>query len=218
MPEDVKARRPYRSERRREQAEETRERVLDAAARLFAQRGFESATIAAIAAEAGVSAETVYAGFRNKRTLLGELIRRAVRGAERSPVPQQAGPQALAAETDQREQLRLFAGDVSLRLERVGPLVEVLTAAALSEPELAGLLAKIHSERLENLRTLVAALSANGSLRLAPEAALDTVWALASPDLHRLLTQTRNWSRETYCEWLSASLAELLLRSGSPAP
>lgn len=216
MPEDVKARRPYRSERRREQAEETRERVLDAAANLFAQRGFESATIAAIAAEAGVSAETVYAGFRNKRTLLGELIRRAVRGAERSPVPQQAGPQALAAETDQREQLRLFAGDISLRLERVGPLVEVLKAAALSEPELAGLLAKIHSERLENLRTLVAALSANGSLRLEPEPALDTVWALASPDLHRLLTQTRSWSRETYCEWLSESLAALLLRSGSP--
>src|SRR4051794_7364651 len=197
MPEDVKARRPYRSKRRREQAEETRERVLDAAANLFAQRGFESATIAAIAAEAGVSAETVYAGFRNKRTLLGELIRRAVRGAERSPVPQQAGPRALVAETDQREQLRLFAGDVSLRLERVGPLVEVLTAAALSEPELAGLLAKINSERLENLRTLVAALSANGSLRLEPETALDTVWALASPDLHRLLTQTRSWSRET---------------------
>jgi AcrR family transcriptional regulator len=215
MPDDVKARRPYRSVRRREQAVETRERVLDAAALLFGRRGFESATIAAIAAEAGVSAETVYAGFRNKRTLLGELIRRAVRGAERSPVPLQAGPQALAAVTDQREQLRLFAADVSLRLERVGPLVEVLTTAALSEPELAGLLSKIHSERLENLRVLVTALSANGPLRLASEEALDTVWALASPDLYRLLTQTRSWSREAYCEWLSASLAALLLPGDS---
>jgi hypothetical protein len=55
-------------------------------------------------------------------------------------------------------------------------------------------------------------------MRLEPEAALDTVWALASPDLHRLLTQTRGWSRETYCGWLSESLAALLLRSGSPAP
>ena len=97
MPGDVKPRRPYRSERRREQAEETRERVLEAAARLFAERGFESATIAAIAAEAGVSPETVYAAFRNKRTLLGELIRAAVRGSDSSPVPQQAGPRAVAA-------------------------------------------------------------------------------------------------------------------------
>ena len=212
MSEDVKPRRPYRSERRREQAEETRERVLEAAARLFAVRGFESATIAAIAAEAGVSPETVYAAFRNKRTLLGELIRAAVRGSDSSPVPLQAGPRAVAAATDQRDQLRLFAADISSRLERVGPLVEVLSTAARSEPELAALLAKIHGERLENLRTFVAALAANGPLRLEPDAALDTVWALASPDLHRLLTRTRGWTREQYCDWLAESLATLLLR------
>jgi AcrR family transcriptional regulator len=211
MPENVKPRRSYRSERRREQAEETRERVLTAAARLFGERGFESATIAAIAAEAGVSPETVYAGFRNKRTLLGELIRTAVRGGEASPVLEQPGPRAVAAATDQREQLRLFAADISIRLERVGPLVEVLSTAARTEPELADLLAKIHGERLENLRRFVQALSANGPLRLEPEAALDTVWALASPDLHRLLTRTRGWARERYCAWLAESLAAILL-------
>jgi AcrR family transcriptional regulator len=211
MPEEVKPRRPYRSQRRREQAEETRARVLEAAARLFAERGFESATIAAIAEEAGVSPETVYAGFRNKRTLLGELIRAAVRGGEASPVPEQAGPRAVAASLDQREQLRLFAADISLRLERVGPLVEVLSTASRIDQELAALLAKIHDERLENLRTFVHALAANGRLRIEPEAALDTVWALASPDLHRLLTRTRGWSRERYREWLAESLAALLL-------
>ena len=175
------------------------------------ERGFESATIAAIAEEAGVSPETVYAGFRNKRTLLGELIRRAVRGRRVSPVPEQAGPRAVAAAADQREQLRLFAADISLRLERVGPLVEVLATASRNDPELAALLAKIHDERLENLRTFVHALAANGPLRLEPEAALDTVWALASPDLHRLLTRTRGWSQERYREWLAESLAALLI-------
>ena len=211
MPEDVKPRRPYRSQRRREQAEETRARVLEAAARLFAERGFESATISAIAEAAGVSPETVYAGFRNKRTLLGELIRAAVRGSEAAPVPEQAGPRAVAAAVDQREQLQLFAADVSLRLERVGPLVEVLSTASRTDPELAALLAKIHDERLANLRTFVQALAANGPLRLEPEAALDTVWALASTDVHRLLTGTRGWSRERYGEWLAGSLAALLL-------
>ena len=211
MPEDVKPRRPYRSQRRREQAEETRARVLEAAARLFAERGFESATISAIAEAAGVSPETVYAGFRNKRTLLGELIRAAVRGSEAAPVPEQAGPRAVAAAVDQREQLQLFAADVSLRLERVGPLVEVLSTASRTDPELAALLAKIHDERLANLRTFVQALAANGRLRLEPEAALDTVWALASTDVHRLLTGTRGWSRERYREWLAGSLAALLL-------
>jgi AcrR family transcriptional regulator len=211
MPEDVKPRRPYRSERRREQAEETRERVLAAAGRLFAERGYESATIAAIAAEAGVAPETVYAGFRNKRTLLGEAIRRAVRGGDESPVPHQRGPRAVVAATDQREQLRLFAADISQRLERAAPLVGVVTAASRTEPELAGLLAKLHGERLENLRTFVDALSANGPLRLEPEPALDTVWALASPDLHQLLTRSRGWTRERYSGWLADSLVAILL-------
>jgi AcrR family transcriptional regulator len=214
MPENVKPRRAYRSDRRREQAAETRVRVLEAAAKLFCERGFESATIAAIAAEAGVAPETVYAGFRNKRTLLGELVRNAVRGGEEAPVPEQEGPRAIHAVSDQREQLRLFAADISLRLERVGPLVEVLSTASRTDPELAELLARIHGERLANLRTFVGALSANGPLRLAPDAALDTVWALASPDLHRLLTATRGWTRERYCEWLAESLAVLLLASG----
>jgi hypothetical protein len=57
----------------------------------------------------------------------------------------------------------------------------------------------------------VQALAANGPLRLEPEAALETVWALASPDLHQLLTRTRGWTRDRYCAWLAGSLARLLL-------
>jgi AcrR family transcriptional regulator len=211
MPENVKRRRPYRSERRREQAEETRERVLDAAAGLFGERGFESTTISAIAQAAGVSSETVYGRFGNKRALLGELVRRAVRGREPAPVGEQAGPRAVAASTDQREQMRLFAADVTTRLERVGPLIEVLASAARADPELAQLLTTVHDERLRGLRGFVDALTSNGPLQLEPEAALDTVWALASPELHRLLTRGRGWRRERYCAWLEASLSALLL-------
>jgi AcrR family transcriptional regulator len=208
MPDGVK--RPYRSERRREQAEQTRTRVLDAAAALFRQRGFEGASVAAIAAEAGVSPETVYARFTNKRTLLGELVRRAVRGDDPAPVPEQAGPRALAASTDQREQLGLFAADIAMRLERAAPLVAVV-GGARGEPELAELFARLHADRLRNLRVLVDALTANGPLRVPPDEAVETVWALASPELYRLLTEARGWSRARYCGWLADSLAALLL-------
>jgi AcrR family transcriptional regulator len=209
--EQAEPRRAYRSERRREQAASTRERVLASAARLFTERGFDGAAIAAIAADAGVSPETVYATFRNKRTLLGELVRRAVRGGDEAPVPAQAGPMALAAVTDRHEQLRLFARDIVLRLERVGPLLEVLATAARTDAELAALLERIHAERRANLGTFIDALTANGALRAERDEALDTVWAIASPELHRLLTGTRGWTREQYCEWLAATLAALLL-------
>jgi AcrR family transcriptional regulator len=204
-------RRPYRSARRREQAEGTRGRVLASAAQLFAKHGYDGAAMTAIAAGAGVAPETVYAAFRNKRTLLGELVRRAVRGEDDAPVPEQAGPAALAAVTDPREQLRLFAADIVVRLERVGPLLEVLAAAARADAELAALLARVHAERRANLATFVDALATHGELRADPDEALDTVWALASPELHRLLTATRGWTRERYCGWLAGSLATLLL-------
>ncbi len=208
---NVKARR-YRSERRREQAEQTRERVLDAAATLFEERGFEGASVAAIAEQAGVSEETVYARFGNKRTLLGELVRRGVRGDDPRPVPEQEGPRAVIAATDQHEQLRLFAADIVLRLERAAPLVAIVGGASRSEPELAELLARLHADRLKNLRVLVDALTANGSLQLPNDEAVETVWALTSPELHQLFSRVRGWTRRRYCDWLADSLVHLLLQ------
>ena len=57
---------------------------------------------------------------------------------------EQEGPRRLAAATDQREQLRLFAADVVLRLERAAPLVAIVSGASRSEPELAELLVGLH--------------------------------------------------------------------------
>ncbi|HEV2724317.1 MAG TPA: helix-turn-helix domain-containing protein [Thermoleophilaceae bacterium] len=207
--------RPYRSERRREQAEQTRERVLNAATKLFEERGFDGASVAAIAERAGVSEETVYARFKNKRTLLGELVRRAVRGEDPKPVPEQEGPRAVVAATDQHEQLRLFAADIVLRLERAAPLVAIVGGASRSEPELAELLARLHADRLKNLSVLVDALAANGPLRLTNDEAVETVWALTSPELHQLLSRVRGWTRRRYCDWLADSLAQLLLQESS---
>jgi AcrR family transcriptional regulator len=210
---DVKPR-SYRSERRLEQAEQTRQRVLDAAATLFEQRGFDGASVSAIAERAGVSEETIYARFRNKRTLLGELVGRAVRGDDPRPVPEQEGPRALAATTDQREQLRLFASDIALRLERAAPIVAIVSGAARSDPELAELLARLHAVRLKNLATLVDALAANGRLRIPADEAVETVWALTSPELHQLLARGRGWTRRRYTAWLADSLTVLLLAGG----
>ena len=211
MPEPVKPRRPYRSERRREAAQRTRQRILDAARTRFVERGYAGTTIAAIAADAATAAETVYATFGSKVALLDELVRRAARGDGEDEILEQAGPARVAAATDQREQLRLFAEDVAARLERVGPILGVLANAAASEPALADLYRGIHEARLRNLRTLPAALARNGPLRVDEETAAETIWALASPDLHSLLTGVRGWKRERYTAWLADSLAAILL-------
>ena len=169
-------RRAYRSERRREQAEETREKVLAAAAELFQERGYEGASIAAIAAAAGVSQETIYARFRNKRALVGELLARAVRGTDPRPVPEQEGPRAIMAGADQREQLRLFAADLALRLERAAPLLAIVAGAARGEPELTELVARAHAGRLESFREFVDAVARNGPLRVSKKDATAQIY------------------------------------------
>ena len=52
----------------------TREDILEAARRLFAERGYQGATIRAIAADAGVDAALVVHFFGNKAALMGEAI------------------------------------------------------------------------------------------------------------------------------------------------
>ena len=211
MTEPVTPRRRYRSERRRAAAQETRVAILEAARRCFLERGYAGATIASIAAEAGTAAETVYATFGSKVALLEALVRGAARGDEETEILEQAGPARVSAATDQREQLRLLALDISERLDRVGPLLVVLAAAARSDPALAELHRRLHEARLSNLRTIPTSLARNGRLRIDDEAAAETIWALASPDLYTLLTESRGWPREQYATWLADALGAILL-------
>lgn len=55
-------------------AEETRGRVLDAAASLFSTKGYDAASIAEIAAEAGVSGGAIYSHFSSKAELFAAAL------------------------------------------------------------------------------------------------------------------------------------------------
>jgi AcrR family transcriptional regulator len=62
---------------RRQETRETRERVLDAAGELFAERGFRDTTIREIKDRAGANIAAVNYYFRDKESLHEEVIRRA---------------------------------------------------------------------------------------------------------------------------------------------
>lgn len=70
--------RPYQSELRAEQAEDTRRRILDAALRVAAA-GLATLSVPAVAREAGVSVPTVYRHFGTKSELLTEMYPHAAR-------------------------------------------------------------------------------------------------------------------------------------------
>ena len=62
-------------------AEETRERILDAALRLFRERGFDETTMRDIAAEAGVATGAAYYYFRSKEELVMAFYERTAEEA-----------------------------------------------------------------------------------------------------------------------------------------
>ena len=63
---------------RQERKTQTRERLIDAAAIVFAQRGFETATLDEVAAAAGYTKGAVYSNFASKTDLFIALIERRI--------------------------------------------------------------------------------------------------------------------------------------------
>jgi hypothetical protein len=76
--------------------------------------------------------------------------------------------------------------------------------------------------RFAGQREIMIALLQGERLRpgLTAEQAADTFSALASPELHHLLTVRRGWSQRRYAQWLERTLDAALLedlRAADPA-
>jgi AcrR family transcriptional regulator len=189
-------------------------RILDAAQKLFAERGYATSTVEAIAADAGVAVDTVYAAFGSKRGVLQALLNVRVGGDEAElDLLARAGPRAVEREPDQRAQLAAFATDVSAILERARPVDEIIRGAAAVDAEIASLRSEAQAYRYRNMRQLVSWLAAKGPLRdgLTEDDAAAIMWTVTSPEVHGLLRVARGWSAERYGAWLGQSLARILL-------
>ncbi len=66
-----------KTQRRHRQGDETRQRLLDAAIELAAERGYDGATVALIAKRADVSMSSIYWHFASKDQLLAAVIDRS---------------------------------------------------------------------------------------------------------------------------------------------
>jgi AcrR family transcriptional regulator len=210
----VKSRRPYRSRLRAEQAAQTRLRILEAASALFAERGYVAVTIDAVAANAGVATDTVYAIFGNKRGVLSALVDLRVTGSvEGSDVLTGETPRALHELTDQREIVAGFAADIAERVERVRPIDDILRSAAAVDSDIADLRARMQENRFAKIGVFMERLAALGPMRDDMDAgeATPTAWLLTSPEVNRMLRDVRGWSSQRYTEWLSATLLRVLL-------
>lgn len=209
-----KSPRKYDSTLRSEQAQQTRTAILNAADKLFRAQGWAKTSVAAIAAEAGVSAETIYATLKTKRAIIAELVKRAVRrDAPDTPLIRQARPAVVLNAPDQREMIALFASDISQVLGAFAPLMAVLRVAATTEPELNKLYVRIQQGRRENLSAFAAALISLAHLNedMALAEATSVIWRLASPEMYSLITEVEGLDQSGFADWLASSLHRILL-------
>jgi AcrR family transcriptional regulator len=205
--------RKYDSRSRVEAAKATRQGIIDAARRLFLEKGYAAATMPAIAEAAGTALDTVYASVGKKPALFRLLIELSISGTDK-PVPAEERDyvRAIRAEREPAGKLQLYAAALRAIQPRLAPLIRVLQGAAL-DPELDALWRSISRRRAQNMRLLASELAATGRLRsdVSESKAADIIWSMNSPEFYLLLVEQRCWSVEEYGEWLGNAWIRLLL-------
>jgi AcrR family transcriptional regulator len=208
----VKPKRRYNSSGRQAQARRSREAILDAAQRQFLQGGYAATTIAAIAAEAGVSVETIYKAFGGKPGLVRAIYQRGLAGQE--PVPAFQRSDAMRErETDPKAIMRNWGALASEVSSAVSPIMRLVRAAAVSDPEMAALLRAANDTRQERARHHARFLKQRGYLRqgISLAQATDILWTCTADELYDLLVVQRGWSLPRYARFLADYMIATLL-------
>ena len=204
--------RRYDASKRREAAARTRTAILAAALRLFAGQGYTATPMRAIAEQAGVALDTVYASVGRKPQLARLLIETAISGSTQAvPAEDRDYVRAIQAAPDAETKIAIYASAMRLIAGRLAPVLGIVQQAAPAEPELAALWREIAERRAANMRRFVADLAAVATLRVDPGEAADIVWATNAPELYQLLTGQRGWSPERYERFLADTWCRLLL-------
>ena len=212
------SRRKYHSPLRADQAQQTRRRVLEAALRLFVDRGYAGTTIAAVAEDAGVSPETIYISLGGKRGLLEGVIETAIAGEDNRAAEEDAWWTKVAELPGAPERLEKLVEYSCRILARTRPVHAVIRGAADKEAFAAALGKRLLNDRL-SAQTERIRMYLGDQLRpgLSVSEAGQRYCALVSPELYYLLTVEFGWTADDHREWLTG-LLETELLGPRPAP
>ena len=154
---------------RRELAGEVDQRILDAAAKIFLERGFNGASVDEIAEVACAGKPTIYARFPNKEALFTAVIERLVRQA----ISLEGASCAGASIDDRLRALAAAILNTVLVPETIG-LIRVAVAEARRFPELATSVSRMARDRkVETVRRVLAEFADSDQARALPAFAPD---------------------------------------------
>jgi TetR/AcrR family transcriptional regulator, regulator of autoinduction and epiphytic fitness len=175
--------------------ERTRRAIVEAAARLWLERGLHAAGLEEIAVAAGVTRRTIYLHFGGKLALLLAVVDQAERAAG---LPQ-LGARLREAHTPE-EILERLADIQVLYLPRIYESIRLVHAARREEPVADEVWNGRMRRRRATFRLPAARIQQKG--RLDPGLTLDDavmlMWVLTSPHMYEYLVVDGGWSLKRY--------------------
>ena len=203
---EIGARRQYRSPLRAQRAEETRTALIAAATRSFTERGWFGTGMREVAADAGVSTETLYSHFSSKRRLLDAVIDIAVVGDDRPLAVAERPEFAAMAQGSRSERISAAAQLIAVIHARTAAFAKVIREAASSDAQIAEVLRATRERQRRDVGAGIELI-----LERQPTAAeRDGVWAMVSPELYLLLVEESDWTPEQYEAWMAETLERVL--------
>ena len=194
--------------RREEYAQATRQAIVDAARKLFAERGYFATKVDDIAAEARVAPATVYAVGGGKRGLLDELIRIWTTDPLVAATITQIG-----ASGDPVEIIRELSSAARRMREEFADVMRLLLRTAPHDPKVAEQLRSATRVYRGALAPIAQRLSDLGALRpdLDVEQAVDLLWFYFGYGSLFTLHDDNGWSYERAERWLADQACRELL-------
>src|SRR5262245_36572977 len=147
---------------RQMRADDTRHRLFQAAAQLFALHGYHDTTVDQIVQKAGVAKGTFFVHFATKDAVITELVRHQVRAARR------ARATALGKGSNPLEAILATMMTLGAEGGASRPLSRAVLAAILENPEIGGYADALFGELLSDVHKDV--LSAQHARLLDPRA------------------------------------------------
>jgi AcrR family transcriptional regulator len=199
--------------RRQVAAEATQRAIVEAAAQLFAERGYHATSIMRIASRAGVAVQTIYNSVGTKHEILSRVLDFAAAG-ERAPVPV---PELMRRQAEgEPDPRRIIEQIVELwrgALPRTAPVFALIREAAATDPEVAALERARAAQRLRNYGRAARLLAERGGLRsdLSIDGAAAAVFAIGHPDTYRTLVLDGDWDDDRWATWARTTLEAALL-------
>lgn len=210
QPSDEPVKRSYSSPRREQQAQETKQAILEAAIALFTKLGFHDTSVKQIAEHASVSEQTVYNAFGDK---VGVLVDAGLLYIESSgPAEDSAFIEILRVEPDPAQRIRMVAQDSRQTWESGALQLELMAFNdQIRDPRLEDLTERSLEYKRASAERVSRAVFPD-SIR-HPEIAIDDIVALAIAvdSASTVSTMLRlGWTMDQWQEWLERILLVFL--------